>query len=130
MKKVSIILVLVVGVSLFWSSSSYAQCFPREDYQQCFERINSPGVGLSAPTLTDLLENIGGFLIAAAGIIAGIVIIVAGIMWMGAGSNQTRVTSAKAIFKNGVIGALIIFAAGVIINTIVILASDWRNFFG
>ncbi len=130
MIKILVFSFLVLGIFLSWSNVSHAQCFPGEDYQRCFERMNGPGAGLTGPTLTDLLENIGGFLIAAAGIIAGIVIIVAGIMYMASGSNTARTATAKAIFKNGVIGALIIFAAGIIINTIVIIASDWRSFFG
>ncbi len=66
---------------------------------------------------------------AIAGIVAGIVIIVAGLVWVSAGNNSARVTTAKGIFKNGVIGALILFAAGLIINTIVLLATSWQTFF-
>ena len=82
-----------------------------------------------ASDIVGILENIGGFLMVIAGILAGIVIVVAGIIFMSAGSDQTKVGTAKAVFKNGVIGALIIFAAGVIVNTIALLALDPFGFF-
>ena len=46
------------------------------------------------------------------------VFIYAGVLWVTAGDNQTKVTKAKALFKNAVIGALIVFGVGVIMNTI------------
>ena len=48
---------------------------------------------------------------------------------MVSGSNQQRVGMAKGVFKNGIIGSLILFAAGIIVNTIILLVSDPLNFF-
>ena len=131
MKKV--LLLAVVAILFFgWSSASLAQCTPGGfiDFVQCFRgSVTQGGVGYVASDVILVMESIGGFLMIIAGVLAGVVIVVSGIMYMGAGSNQTRVGAAKAIFKNGVIGALIIFAAGVIINTIALLALDPFGFF-
>ena len=93
-----------------------------------FDTFNNAS-GTNATDILSIVQSIGGFLLVAGGIIAGIVIIAAGLMWMAAGSNPTRVTAARSIFKNGIIGALVIFAAGLIIQTIILLATDWQTFF-
>lgn len=77
----------------------------------------------------DIFRAIGGFLWVASAVVAGIVIVISGIVWMSSGSNTARVGTAKAIFKNGIIGAVIIFAAGTIIQTIIALATDPLDFF-
>lgn len=77
-----------------------------------------------ASDLVDILQSIAGFLIITGGVLAGIAVIVSGILWMSAGSNSGRVDTAKAWFKNGVIGALILFAVGLIIQTILLIATD------
>ena len=88
------------------------------------------GTPLSGNTLIDLLQNTGGFLIVAGTVIAGIAIVWSGVVYMSSGNNSARVTSAKAIFKNGLIGALIVFGVGVIMQTLVALMSDPTGFFG
>ena len=126
----------IIVLSLTVIQYSYAQnpnphCNPGVTFnaQLCYQTTTDNQNALGAQGIFAILQNIGGFLMAAAGVIAGIVIIVAGLVWVSAGSNQTRVTSAKTIFKNGVLGSLIIFAAGLIINTIVLLATQWQSFF-
>ena len=88
------------------------------------------GVAITADDIIELLMRIGGFLIIAGGILAGITIVGTGIMYMLAGSNQTKVTAAKAMLKAGIIGALILFSSGMIINTIRGFATSPLNFFG
>lgn len=131
MKKNLVLLVVVFAVFFSWSNVSHAQCvFPSVDFSQCFRTsVTQNGQGYIARDVLGILENIGGFLLVASGIIAGIVIIVAGVLYMGAGSNSARVATAKAVFKNGLIGALIFFAAGVIVNTIALIALDPFGFF-
>lgn len=123
MKKI-ILLTLVVSFFFGLSGISHAQ----NPFINAFN-----GVMSQAPTsgneVLDIVRSIAGYMIVLGGILAGIAIIVAGIMYMGAGSNPTRVASARAIFKNGVIGALILFAAGLIVNTIILLGTSWQSFF-
>ena len=112
----------LVSLVLGWSSVAYARPF-RTIFRDAFQASTA-----NADDIADLMESIGGFLIITGAILAGIVIIWSGIMYMKAGSDQTRVGSAKAIFKNGLIGALILFATGVIVNTISAFAVDPFDF--
>jgi len=124
MKKALFLLIFMAGLFVGWSNVSYAQ----NRFIQQFQIVMG-----AAPTsgneILDILRSIAGYLIVAGGILAAIAIIVSGIMYMMAGSNPTRLGTAKAIFKNGVIGALILFAAGLIVNTIILLAVNWQTFF-
>lgn len=130
MKKV-LLASFLVALFITWSNVSFAQCVPPNlDFTDCFRiSVTNSGQGYVATDVVAVLENIGGFLMIIAGVLAGIVIVVAGVVYMAAGSNQTRVGTAKAVLKNGVIGALIMFAAGIIINTIALLALDPFGFF-
>ncbi len=83
-------------------------------------------------TIDELLligQSIGGFLMIAGGILAGITIIGTGIMYLSAGSNTQRLTTAKGMFKAGIIGAFIIFGAGMMIGTIKGFATNPLQFF-
>lgn len=125
MKK-KLVLVYLVLLSFALISFAQAQSTPFSEY---FQVTLDSSTGTNAMDLLDIAQSIGGFLLIAGSIIAGIAIIASGLMYMAAGSNSARLTTAKALFKNGVIGALIVFAAGLIVQTIVLLATDWRQFF-
>lgn len=133
MKKILIIgLTLLVfgGFYNFASAQINFFCQPGSfDAYLCFTNTTQPGQQTTASTVFLILQNIGGFLIAAAGVIVSIVIIVAGLLWVSSGSSPNRLATAKTVFKNGIIGAIILFASGVIINTIILLASNWQQFF-
>lgn len=88
------------------------------------------GRPITIEELLTLGEDFGGFLLVAGSILAAIVIIATGIMYMLAGSSQQRLSSAKAMFKAGIIGALVLFSAGVIISTIQNFAENPLFFFG
>lgn len=87
------------------------------------------GVPISLDSLISISENIGGFLMVVGGILAAIAIIYSGILYLLAGSDSTKVKGAKDMLKAALIGALIIFSTGVIIDTIRIFASDPLQFF-
>src|SRR3989338_11386384 len=76
-------------------------------YQSVYERSIRSSNAFILSDFESMLASIAGFLIITGGILAGIAIIVSGIIYMSAGSDSTRLTTAKAWFKNGVIGALI-----------------------
>lgn len=98
-------------------------------YQSVYQRSVDNSEAFILSDFEVILQSIAGFLIIAGGILAGIAILVSGIMYMSAGSDSTRLTTAKAWFKNGIIGALILFAVGLIINTILLVATDPFGFF-
>lgn len=105
---------VLLGLSI--ATPSYAQQIPT-------------GVAVSLTDLLSISENIGGFLMVLGGILAGIAVIWAGIVYMTSGADSTRVQGAKDILKVALIGALIIFGVGVIINTVKLLASNPLKFF-
>ena len=87
-----------------------------------------PGEPLTLPRIyNQFLEPLANFLIAG-GIVGAIIVIVwSGIMYFKAGSDS-EAKNAKAWFKNGLIGALIILGVGVIINTVALVVTG--GFFG
>jgi hypothetical protein len=86
-------------------------------------------VDLSIDMIMSLARSIGGFLMILGGIIATIVIIASGIRYLSAGANPQGVTSARGMLKVGIIGALIIFGAGLIINTVRVFGENPLQFF-
>lgn len=113
-----------MGLFLGWSNVSFAQ----NQFIQQFNIVMGAAPA-SGNEVLDIIRSVAGYMIVAGGIIAGIAIIASGLMYMAAGSSPQRLGTAKAIFKNGVIGALILFAAGLIVNTIILLAVNWQQFF-
>ena len=87
------------------------------------------GRAISLDDIISLSRNIGGFLMVLGGIIASISIIVSGIIYLTAGSDPSRVKSAKDMLKASLIGSLILFGSGVIVNVIRMLATDPLGFF-
>jgi len=61
------------------------------------------------------LKNLVGFLIKQAlsllGVLAFFIVMYGGFLWMISGSNEDRKSSAKNVFKNGLIGLIIIILA-------------------
>ena len=99
-------------------------------YQAAWAGPDIPeGRPIEIAEIPTFLENSGGFLYVIASIVAAIVIIVSGIVYMTAGSDSSRVTLAKGLFKSGIIGAIIVFAVGLIINTIKAVAENPFGFF-
>ncbi|MBI2003553.1 MAG: hypothetical protein HYS78_01035 [Parcubacteria group bacterium] len=76
------------------------------------------GQGLSSGIIQGLLIQLANFLIGAGIVIAIIVIVWSGIMYLKAGDKEADITKAKGWFKNGLIGAFIILGVGVIIWTV------------
>ena len=85
-----------------------------------------PGTPLTLTGILAIIRVIMSFLIIISAIIAVIAILVSGIIYMTAGSSD-RVGTARTWLTNAIIGALIVFAVGVIINTIILVVT--RGFF-
>jgi TRAP-type C4-dicarboxylate transport system permease small subunit len=65
-----------------------------------------------------MINQVADFLIAVALIIAVIFIIWGGIMYMTAGADEAKATEAKSRIKNGIIGAAVVLAVGMILSTV------------
>ena len=85
------------------------------------------GRGLTLAEIGQIISTISSFLTTIGVLIAIIVIIWSGLVYMKAGSSPEAVKKAQAWFQNAVIGALIVLAVNVIINTIANIVS--RQFF-
>lgn len=82
-----------------------------------------PGQAWTAARLSDLLHYIANFLIAIGVVAAVIAFVSAGILYFASGLNAKAVEKGKELFKNALIGTLIVLAVGVIINTIAVLVA-------
>ncbi len=67
------------------------------------------GLGDTSPV--DVTTSIITWVLGILAIIAVALIIIAGIQWMTSGGNEEKVTTAKGMLRNAIIGLLIILAA-------------------
>ncbi len=69
------------------------------------------GIGTTARTPVDTVLLIIEVLLSLLGVIALVVIIYAGVLWMTAGGNEDRVKEAKGLLRGAVIGGVIILGS-------------------
>src|SRR3989344_740192 len=113
MKKLS---KLVLSAVVFWSQTLPAMAIT----------IPGGGTGSSLPSGTpitlDVLDyiifRVSTFFITTSGVLAVVFIIWSGITYMSAGEDASKIETAKARLKSGIIGAAIVLGVGVIIQTI------------
>ncbi len=85
------------------------------------------GSAVTLSEISDRISQIARFLIVVGVILAVIFIIWGGIAYMFAGGAEDKTTAAKERIKNGIIGAGVILAVGVILQTLAGLIA--RTFF-
>ncbi|MBI4158304.1 MAG: hypothetical protein HY505_01630 [Candidatus Yanofskybacteria bacterium] len=85
-------------------------------------RTGSGGLPSGQPITLDTLDyiifRVSTFFISISAVLAMIFIIWAGVTYMYAGDDSTKITAAQGRLKSGIIGAAIILGVGVIIQTI------------
>ena len=82
-------------------------------------------------TLSDiqaLIETVARFLILISVVVAVIFIVWGGMMYMMAGDDATKSGAAKSRIVNGIIGALVVLAVGLILQTLA-TEVNWTVFF-
>lgn len=92
--------------------------------------VPTPPVGgepVTLRTIGDIINQIVQFLVVISVVIAVGAIIWGGVLWMVAGGDDDKVTAAKGFIKNGIMGAAIVLAVGVIMQTLVSVIN--RSFF-
>ncbi len=77
-----------------------------------------PGTGTSLVELEVIIKRIATFLIVISIVVAVGAIVWGSVLLMTAGGSEDRSTSGKGFIKNGIIGALVVFLIGVILQTI------------
>jgi lysylphosphatidylglycerol synthetase-like protein (DUF2156 family) len=121
MKKISIIKTvqiasLVLSLSLMLSPlASFAQY---NATQPCNTYSGLSCTLFGASNLTQLIINITKILLALAGLIAVLVLVVGGFRYVTSFGNQAATESAKKIILNAIIGIVIIILSLVIVNVI------------
>lgn len=87
-----------------------------------------PGAGLTLADIQDLITTIAKFLVLISIVIAVIFIVWGGMMYMMAGDDVTKSGAAKSRIVNGIIGALVVLAVGLILQTLAGIV-NWTAFF-
>jgi len=81
--------------------------------------INNAEVGLSASDPREVAAKIINVALGFLGIIAVVIVLYGGFMWMTAAGNEERISKAKQILTAGVIGLVIIVMAWAIASYVV-----------
>ena len=87
-----------------------------------------PGQPVTLEDVRDLIETVARFLILISVIIAVIFIVWGGMMYMMAGDDVATWGEAKTRIVNGIIGALVVLAVGLILQTLATVV-NWTVFF-
>jgi len=72
----------------------------------------------------DMAVTVVKYLITFLGIIAVVIILYGGFVWMTAAGNDDRVSKAKSIIVAGIIGLVVIMAAFAIVNFVINMTND------
>ena len=86
------------------------------------------GTGITLTDVQGLIETVARFLILISVVIAVIFIVWGGISYMTAGDDTSKASAAKSRIVNGIIGALVVLAVGLILQTLASLV-NWTVFF-
>ena len=86
------------------------------------------GTGVNLQDVRDIIETIARFLVLIAVVVAVIFIVWGGMMYMMAGDDVAKSGAAKTRIVNGIIGALVVLAVGLILQTLASLV-NWSTFF-
>ncbi len=76
-------------------------------------------IGLGSADLKQTVLNIISFVLGLLGLIAVIMILYGGFIWLTAGGNEDKVGSAKKIISAAIIGLIVILLAWAIVNFVV-----------
>ena len=119
----SLILTMVFGAVLSLSTANVSANVINEG----LANFKSGATDLPGGTDTDLGQTIGSviqFLLGFLGILAVILFLYAGFLWMTAGGDDAKTKKAKDYIKNAVIGMVIIMAAYIITNFVLVQIGD------
>jgi type IV secretory pathway VirB2 component (pilin) len=75
-----------------------------------FDNLNSVNLGTNVP-IVETIGNIINILLGFLGVIAVVLILIAGFKWMTSQGNEEKIGEAKKLMGAGVVGLVIIFVA-------------------
>ncbi len=119
LKKFALLVSLFLAVFLFFNISLAQAQAPNNYNQGDVDNINLPEFDL-IQGIVNVINWVLGFL----GLIAVILVLYAGFLWMTAGGSQDKVQKAKKILVNALIGLVIILSALAIVNFVFSVLED------
>ena len=73
---------------------------------------------MTSDLLAKYIQAFYNYGLAIAGILAAIVLMAGGVLWLTSAGNDSRITQAKELITGSIIGALILFGSWIILNTV------------
>lgn len=115
------IVFLLMTVSVFFPTApahAQAQFRPQVGVGGQFQEGTAVTVSKSTKTIAEYLREIYKYMIGAVGILAAVVMMVGGIIWLTAGGNPDKIGQAKEWIGGSMLGLVIAFGAYMILATI------------
>ena len=115
MKKAkNVILAALIGLAIVIAAPTFLR-----EISILLEWNNAPAVpGDSGVTLTQIARNVLNFLLSIIGILAIIMMIISGIMYLSSAGNDGRMKQAKGIFMASLIGIAVALASMVLVTAV------------
>lgn len=119
MKKRKYLYLILLLLLLFPNSLLLAQLNPEVLNEAYLNELGKETPVLEEGDLVKILFSIIQYLLGFIGVIAVVVIIAGGYLWMTAGGNEEKVKKAKEILLNGLIGLGVILVAFLIVRFVI-----------
>ena len=118
----SLVSVMALPMAVGASSADSSNCGTGVGQVPCVSDL-----GLGSTSLSALVTNIISLILGFLGILAVLIVLWGGFIWMTAGGEQDKVDKAKKLIISGIIGLVIIFAAYAIATFVI---SNMASFTG
>lgn len=107
-KKYALLSILAIGLMI---SGSVALAQDKADPYGLDTTAGEAGINTESTNLPVIVGNIINYLFVLVGVIFLTMIIYAGISWLTAGGNEDKISHAKNLIINSIIGVMIVFLA-------------------
>jgi lysylphosphatidylglycerol synthetase-like protein (DUF2156 family) len=87
------------------------------------------GTAIDIKDIENLIQDVANFFLTVAGIVAVGFMVYGGVQMVTSRGNDTKFGEGKKTLTNAIIGAVVIFAVGIIINTIAQFGEDPTSIF-
>ncbi|MFA6588432.1 MAG: pilin [Patescibacteria group bacterium] len=84
-----------------------------------FDTTFAGSLGFTSTDLKQTILNVVSFVLGLLGLIAVVMILYGGFIWLTAGGNEDKVGSAKKIISSAIIGLIIVLLAWAIVNFVI-----------
>ncbi|GEM_PF-3381434 len=120
------LMVAVLILTVFCFAHPTAAQNTTDIYEQSIQDLNLPGIGLSVGVV-ELIVRIINIFLGLLGLIAVVLLIYAGFLWMTANGDPKKVQKARDIIVEALIGLVIIIFAFIIVQLVIRAVHGWAN---